>query len=67
MTDDRLISTSELCKRYGRNRDTLLRWQRQRGFPRPVVPGGHGHEARWRESDVKAWEDQRAGSSPTGE
>ncbi|MGM0694483.1 MAG: hypothetical protein ACQEUN_13895 [Pseudomonadota bacterium] len=36
-----------------------MRWQRSRGFPRPVVPGGHGAEARWRESDVKAWEDRQ--------
>ncbi|GEK48935.1 hypothetical protein HPA02_32180 [Bisbaumannia pacifica] len=59
MTDDRLISTSQLCERYGRSPDTLLRWQKQRGFPRPVIQGGHGAESRWRESDIKAWEDRQ--------
>ena len=58
--DDRYISTSELCEKYGRSPDTLLRWQRNRGFPKPVVPGGHGVESRWRESDIKAWEDRQA-------
>lgn len=54
------LSTSDLCSRYGRTSKTLSRWQRSRGFPRPIVPGGHGAEARWRESDIKAWEDRQA-------
>jgi len=53
------IKTSELCSRYGRSPKTLMRWQCSRGFPRPVVLGGHGAEARWRECDVKAWEDRQ--------
>ena len=32
MTDDRLISTSELCERYGRSTRTLNRWQHEEGF-----------------------------------
>ncbi|WP_299231628.1 helix-turn-helix domain-containing protein [uncultured Halomonas sp.] len=59
MTDDRLISTSELCERYGRSTRTLHRWQQNGDFPRPVIQGGHGAESRWRESDIKAWEDRR--------
>lgn len=59
MTEDRLISTSALCERYGRSTRTLHRWQQEMGFPRPVIAGGHGAESRWRESDVKAWEERR--------
>ena len=59
MQDD-MISTSQLCERYGRSARTLHRWQREIGFPRPVIAGGHGAEARWRTSDVKAWEDRRS-------
>ncbi|MDY7116549.1 hypothetical protein RAN53_09320 [Halomonas sp. SSL-5] len=59
MTDDRLISTSELCERYGRSTRTLNRWQHEEGFPKPVIAGGHGAESRWREQDIKAWEDRR--------
>lgn len=53
------VSTSELCTRYARSSKTLMRWQQSRGFPRPVIPGGHGAEARWREEDIKAWEDRQ--------
>ncbi|MBP5979081.1 MAG: helix-turn-helix domain-containing protein [Halomonas sp.] len=56
---ERYVSTSELCKRYGRSRNTLLRWRMTKGFPRPVIQGGHGAESRWRESDLKAWEDKQ--------
>tara|TARA_R110001599_G_C11780421_1_gene612445 strand:- start:259 stop:444 length:186 start_codon:yes stop_codon:yes gene_type:complete len=56
---ERYVSTSELCKRYDRSRDTLLRWQKAKGFPKPVIQGGHGAESRWRESDLKAWEDKQ--------
>lgn len=56
---EQYISTSQLCKRYGRSRDTLLRWQKTKSFPRPVIQGGHGAESRWRESDLKAWEDKQ--------
>ncbi|MFG6159684.1 helix-turn-helix transcriptional regulator [Halomonas sp. 1390] len=60
MHDDPMISTSELCKRYGRSTRTLHRWQREMGFPKPVIAGGHGAESRWRESDVRAWEARRS-------
>ncbi|MGM0783843.1 MAG: helix-turn-helix transcriptional regulator [Pseudomonadota bacterium] len=60
MTDDRLISTSELCERYGRSVRTINRWQHQDDFPEPVIRGGHGSESRWREADIKAWEARRS-------
>ncbi|KTG25439.1 hypothetical protein AWR38_01320 [Idiomarina sp. WRN-38] len=56
---DQYVSTSQLCERYGRSRDTLLRWQKSKGFPKPVIQGGHGAESRWRESDVQAWEERQ--------
>jgi len=57
---DKLISTSELCERYGRSARTIHRWQQEMNFPKPVVAGGHGAESRWRESDIKTWEDRRS-------
>lgn len=57
------VSTSELCNRYARSPRTLNRWQKVLGFPKPIIPGGHGAESRWRESDIKSWEDQRSQSS----
>lgn len=57
--ENQYVSTSELCKRYGRSRDTLLRWQKTKSFPRPVIQGGHGAESRWRESDIHAWEERQ--------
>lgn len=61
MNDDRLIGTSELCERYGRSTRNLHRWQQDKdiAFPKPVIPGGHGAEARWRESDIRDWENRR--------
>ena len=53
------VSTSELCSRYGRSRDTLLRWQKEKGFPKPVIQGGHVAESRWREADIQAWEEKQ--------
>lgn len=54
-----LIGTKQLCERYGRSVRTLNRWQRDMGFPKPIINGGNGSEARWRESDIRAWEDER--------
>lgn len=56
---EQFISTSQLCERYNRSRNTLQRWQSTKGFPKPVIQGGHGAESRWRESDIKAWEDRQ--------
>lgn len=56
---ERYVTTSELCERYGRSRGSLLRWQKSKAFPKPVIQGGHGAESRWRESDLKAWEDKQ--------
>jgi len=53
---DDLISTSQLRERYGRSTRTLNYWQREKGFPAPILRGGHGSESRWRTEDVKAWE-----------
>ncbi len=57
---DDLISTSELRERYGRSTRTLNHWQREKGFPAPIMRGGHGSESRWRVRDVIAWEEKRA-------
>lgn len=46
MLSDNLISTTELCERYGRSTRTLHRWQQERGFPKPIIQGGHGAESR---------------------
>ncbi len=61
MDQERYVSTSELCERYGRSTRTLHRWQQDPniGFPKPIIQGGHGAESRWRESDIRAWEDRR--------
>jgi predicted DNA-binding transcriptional regulator AlpA len=59
MTHEHYPSTSELCQRYGVSSRTLYNWQRNRGFPRPLNKGGHGVESRWRESDIRAWEDRQ--------
>ncbi len=60
MTSRPYTSTSELCDRYGRSARTLHRWQHTRGFPRPIAKAGNGSECRWRESDIKQWEDDQA-------
>lgn len=59
MNHPEMYTTSDLCDRYGRSSETLKRWQTSRGFPRPVVQGGHGAQSRWRRSDIKAWEDRQ--------
>jgi len=59
MQTETYVSTSQLCQRYGRTTRTLNRWQSSLGFPKPLIPGGHGAESRWRESDIRAWEDRR--------
>lgn len=56
---EQYVSTSQLCERYGRSARTLHRWKKECGFPSPVVVGSHGSQSRWRESDIKAWEDRQ--------
>ncbi|MHA7881451.1 MAG: helix-turn-helix transcriptional regulator [Saccharospirillum sp.] len=58
-SEQHYVSTSELCKRYGRSPRTLHRWQRTYNFPKPIIPGGHGAQARWRQNDITEWENQR--------
>lgn len=50
-------STEDLCRRYGRSRTTLLRWQSSKGFPKPVIRGGHGALSRWNPEQIKQWEE----------
>ena len=57
------IGTREICEMYQRSPRTLSRWQQKNGFPKPIISGGHGSEARWRESDIIAWEESRLQSS----
>lgn len=54
---DRYWTTSDLEERYGRKVRTLVDWQRTRGFPKPLIRGGHGAEHRWLVEDVIAWEE----------
>ena len=56
-----LIGTKQLCERYGRSTRTLNLWQHEKGFPKPVMRGGHGSESKWRTSDIYAWEEKRVG------
>ncbi|UTD55472.1 hypothetical protein [Halomonas sp. MS1] len=56
---ERYVSTSELCNRHDRSHNTLLRWQKSKGFPKPLIQGDHGAESSWRERDPKAWEDKQ--------
>ncbi len=60
MISRQYTSTSELCGRYGRSPRTLHRWQKTRGFPKPIAKAGNGSECRWRESDIREWEDAQA-------
>lgn len=53
------LSDNDLAKRYGVSRQTVWRWHRdQPDFPRVVklTPGC----ARWRLSEIEAWEKARA-------
>ena len=51
------LSVQDLADRYRVNRPTVWRWCQTRGFPAPVKlsPGC----ARWRMSEVSAWEAAR--------
>lgn len=50
-------TTTEICDRLRVSPRTLLRWQKERGFPRPLLAGCGKSENRYRSKDVLAWED----------
>ena len=55
----RIVSNRELVQRLGLSAATLWRMRRRGDFPAPIAlsPGRIG----WRETDLAAWLDQRAG------
>lgn len=60
MTTDKLLTRNDLCQRYGVGKDTITRWVRSGGFPKPVRlgPGIHGIQ-RWNPEDIAEYEAQR--------
>ncbi len=52
------LSDRDLASRFGVTRQTIWRWPRVAGFPKPVSlsPGC----SRWRLEDVQRWEADRA-------
>lgn len=56
---EKLVTTSEICERYGKHMNTICRWRKERGFPRPLLEGGHGSQARWRLQDIMEWEERQ--------
>jgi predicted DNA-binding transcriptional regulator AlpA len=61
-TNDRLLRRDALCELIGGvTYPTIWRWQREAGFPAPVVlnPGAKHPAIAWREREVREWMDSR--------
>lgn len=52
-----VLTTPEVCKRYGWSVTTLWRLQRQPSAPFPL-PDFDGRPSRWLESTLKLWEEE---------
>lgn len=59
MSAETYLSDTDLAARYNVNRTTPWRWAQTRDFPKPVklTPGC----ARWKLSEIEAWERRKAG------
>lgn len=55
---DTLVSIDALNKRYDNKRSTIYRWIKESNFPTPIILGHN--TARWKFSEVLAWEAQAA-------
>lgn len=61
--NDSILVTSEVLARYKISRSTLYFWSTPERmpssftcpFPKPTIPG---NPKRWRESEIKSWEDK---------
>ena len=65
-TERRLLTWADLLELTGVTRDTIYRWQRDRGFPKPVLLGER--VSRWLEPEVWEWIEaqERGGASIEG-
>ncbi|WP_313042223.1 hypothetical protein [Acinetobacter sp.] len=50
------ISTSELLKRYGVTKGTLISWRNKKGFPEPLIKAHGRSSSRYGIKAVDAWE-----------
>ncbi|MEK5771176.1 hypothetical protein VXE29_11150 [Acinetobacter variabilis] len=50
------ITTSELLKRYGITKGTLISWRKRKNFPKPVIKAHGRSSSRYGIKAVDAWE-----------
>ena len=51
------LFVEQVAKRFGVSKDSIWRWTRNGGFPKPLKLGGS--TTRWRLSDIEEWERHR--------
>jgi prophage regulatory protein len=54
---DRFLKRDQVEALCGLSKATLYRWIKQQRFPRPIQVGSTA--VRWRESDIRAWQEER--------
>ena len=54
----RLLTSGDLCRRWGISPATLRRLRGRGKVPKPIVIG---RQLRWREEDIEAWEREQRG------
>lgn len=57
INDERFLTAVEIAARYSVRRETLYKWIKSQGFPRPKK---FGSASRWKLSELSKWENSRS-------